>query len=166
MTEVFTWDALKRTDWLVDYQNYYTFCGVMSQRLLFVNAAKEMLKVGDKARALELLNRCQECVPRENFPLDMSWMGFSNELMVLEMISLYYYSGDADSARALAADFSEELISASVFYAEFYDYCKREFDSERMVIASLVDMLIEEGDGELARNIESSFKLALGVEDR
>ena len=166
MTEVFTWDALKRTDWLVDYQNYYTFCGVMSQRLLFVNAAKEMLKVGDKDRALELLNRCQECVPRENFPLDMSWMGFSNELMVLEMISLYYYSGDADSARALAADFSEELISASVFYAEFYDYCKREFDSERMVIASLVDMLIEEGDGELARNIESSFKLALGVEDR
>ena len=166
MTEVFTWDALKRTDWLVDYQNYYTFCGVMSQRLLFVNAAKEMLKVGDKARALELLNRCQECVPRENFPLDMSWMGFSNELMVLEMISLYYYSGDADSARALAADFSEELISASVFYAEFYDYCKREFDSERMVIASLVDMLIEEGDGELAKNIESSFKLALGVEDR
>ena len=166
MTEVFTWDALKRTDWLVDYQNYYTFCGVMSQRLLFVNAAKEMLKVGDKARALELLNRCQECVPRENFPLDMSWMGFSNELMVLEMISLYYYSGDADSARALAADFSEELISASVFYAEFYDYCKREFDSERMVIASLVDMLMEEGDGELARNIESSFKLALGVEDR
>ena len=146
MTEVFTWDALKRTDWLVDYQNYYTFCGVMSQRLLFVNAAKEMLKVGDKARALELLNRCQECVPRENFPLDMSWMGFSNELMVLEMISLYYYSGDADSARALAADFSEELISASVFYAEFYDYCKREFDSERMVIASLVDMLMEEGD--------------------
>ena len=96
----------------------------------------------------------------------MSWMGFSNELMVLEMISLYYYSGDADSARALAADFSEELISASVFYAEFYDYCKREFDSERMVIASLVDMLIEEGDGELAKNIESSFKLALGVEDR
>ena len=166
MTEVFTWDALKRTDWLVDYQNYYTFCGVMSQRLLFVNAAKEMLKVGDKARALELLNRCQECVPRENFPLDMSWMGFSNELMVLEMISLYYYSGDADSARALAADFSEELISASVFYAEFYDYCKREFDSERMVIASLVDMLMEEGDGELAKNIESSFKLALGVEDR
>ena len=166
MTEVFTWDALKRTDWLVDYQNYYTFCGVMSQRLLFVNAAKEMLKVGDKDRALELLNRCQECVPRENFPLDMSWMGFSNELMVLEMISLYYYSGDADSARALAADFSEELISASVFYAEFYDYCKREFDSERMVIASLVDMLMEEGDGELARNIESSFKLALGVEDR
>ena len=166
MTEVFTWDALKRTDWLVDYQNYYTFCGVMSQRLLFVNAAKEMLKVGDKDRALELLNRCQECVPRENFPLDMSWMGFSNELMVLEMISLYYYSGDADSARALAADFSEELISASVFYAEFYDYCKREFDSERMVIASLVDMLIEEGDGELAKNIESSFKLALGVEDR
>ena len=35
-----------------------------------------------------------------------------------------------------------------------------------MVIASLVDMLMEEGDGELAKNIESSFKLALGVEDR
>lgn len=47
----------------------------MSQRLLFVNAAKEMLKVGDKARALELLNRCQECVPRE-FPSGYELDGF------------------------------------------------------------------------------------------
>ena len=51
-------------------------------------------------------------------------------------------------------------------YDKHYKHCKREFDSERMGIASLVDMLIEEGDGELAKNIESSFKLALGVEDR
>ena len=44
MNEVYTWDALKRADYFVDYQNLYTFCGVMSQRGLFVNAAKEMMK--------------------------------------------------------------------------------------------------------------------------
>ena len=29
------------------------------------------LKVGDEARAEEIIDMCQECVPEENFPLDM-----------------------------------------------------------------------------------------------
>ena len=48
MKNVYTWDALMRTDYFVDYQHFYTFCGELSQRNLFVNAAKEMLKIGDK----------------------------------------------------------------------------------------------------------------------
>ena len=32
MTSVYTWDTLKRNDWFVDYQNLYTFNGVMSLR--------------------------------------------------------------------------------------------------------------------------------------
>ena len=93
MKNVYTWDALKRTDYFVDYQHFYTFCGVLSQRNLFVNAAKEMLKIGDKERAVELLDMCQECVPEENFPLDMTYLGFSNEYMVIDMIETYYTAG-------------------------------------------------------------------------
>ena len=165
MTEVYKWDALKRTDWFVDYQNLYTFCGVMSQRLLFVNAAKEMLKAGWKERAVELLDKCMECVPRENFPLDMSWLGFSNEYMILEMISIYYYAEAPEKARALASEFSEEVISSLVFYAEFYDLCKRDFESERNIIFSLADMLVQEGDSDLAMSIETDLKTALGIDE-
>ena len=52
MKNVYSWDALKRTDWFVDYQNFYTFCGVLSQRQLFVNVAKEMLKIGVRNRLM------------------------------------------------------------------------------------------------------------------
>ena len=90
---VYSWDALKRKDYFVDYQNLYTFCGVLSQRNVFVNAAKEMLKIGDRERAVELLDMCQECVQEENFPLDMTYLGFSNEYMVIDMIETYYLAG-------------------------------------------------------------------------
>ncbi len=43
---VYKWDALKRTDYYVDYHNFYTFCGVNSQRGLFANVAHELIKAG------------------------------------------------------------------------------------------------------------------------
>jgi len=36
MTDVYSWDQVKRQDYFVDYQNYYTNLGVMSLRNLFV----------------------------------------------------------------------------------------------------------------------------------
>ncbi len=166
MTEVYKWDALKRTDWLVDYQNYYTFCGVMSQRLLFVNAAKEMLKVGDKAKALELLDKCQECVPEANFPLDMSYLGFSNEYMVLELCSLYYYCDAPEKARDLGQRFSESLLRSALFYFEFYDVCKREFNTTKSYIESLTQLYSEEGDADLALALQRDYKATLGLPDK
>ena len=46
MTSVYSWDSLKRTDWFVDYQNLYTFTGVMSQRGIFATVAMEMIEAG------------------------------------------------------------------------------------------------------------------------
>ncbi len=161
--EVYKWDALKRTDWFVDYQNYYTFCGVMSQRLIFVNAAKEMLKLGDRARAEELLDMCQECVPEENFPLDMSYLGFSNEYMVLDMVSLYYFADAPEKARELGARFSEKIMQSLVFYADNYDLCKSEFETAASYIYSLIETYEEENDLELAAQLDKDLKTALGI---
>ena len=57
MTNVYKWDALERDDYFVDYQNLYTHLGVMSQRGLFVNAAKAFFKAGENDRALEMLEK-------------------------------------------------------------------------------------------------------------
>jgi hypothetical protein len=69
MTNVYKWDALERDDYFVDYQNLYTHLGVMSQRGLFVNAAKAFFKAGENDRALEMLEKCQRVVRRESYPL-------------------------------------------------------------------------------------------------
>ena len=164
MKNVFSWDALKRTDYYVDYQNFYTFCGVLSQRNVFVNAAKEMLKIGDRERAVELLDMCQDCVPEENFPLDITYMGFSNEYMVIDMIESYYQTGAKEKALELSKRFAEELFVSVEFFLQYYDLAKREFDACYNCISYLADLADHYGDKAFAKEIRERFNALLDVE--
>ena len=161
---VYKWDALKRNDYFVDYQNFYTFCGVLSQRNLFVNAAKEMLKIGDAERAVELLDMCQECVPEENFPLDMTYLGFSNEYMVIDMIDTYYNAGAREKALALAERFVDELLYSSEFFLNYYDYARREFEACYNCLSYVADLAEIYGDTDFATSIRDRFNALLGEE--
>ena len=165
MKNVFTWDALKRKDYFVDYQNFYTFCGVLSQRNLFVNVAKELLKVGDKERAVEILDMCQECVPEENYPLDITYLGFSNEYMVLDMIETYYRAGASEKALELAKRFMEEIFVSSEFFLMNYDHAKREFDACYNCISYMAELADHFGDKEYASEIRDRFNSMLGTEE-
>jgi hypothetical protein len=165
MKNVYKWDALKRDDYFVDYQNYYTFCGVLSQRNLFVNAAKEMLKIGDKERAVELLDMCQENVPAENYPLDLTYLGFSNEYMVIDMIETYYKAGANEKALDLAKRFTDEIFVSTEFFLMNYDDAKREFDACYNCISYVAELADHFGDKEYAKEIRDRFNSLLGVED-
>ena len=164
MKNVYTWDALKRTDYFVDYQNFYTFCGVLSQRLLFVNVAKEMLKIGDKERAVEMLDMCQECVPEANFPLDITYMGFSNEYMVTDMIETYYNAGEPDKALELAERFSDQLFDSLYFFLQYYDFAKREFESCYNHLEFLADLTSHHGHKEFSDSINARFESLIEAE--
>ena len=165
MKNVFTWDALKRTDYFVDYQNFYTFCGVLSQRNLFVNAAKEMLKIDDSERAIELLDMCQECVPAENYPLDITYLGFSNEYMVLDMIETYYNAGANEKALELSKKFTDELFVSTEFFLMNYNDAKREFDACYNCISYAAELADHFGDKEYAEEVRTRFNDLLGVEE-
>ena len=157
VNSVFEWDALKRTDYFADYQNFYTFCGVMSQRGVFLNVAKEQMKAGYPERALEVLDKCQECVPESVYPLDISYMGFINERNVLEMIALYYDAGAPDKGLALAQRFADELLVSAKFYMEFYDYARSNFEATCHYIFYVADILKQNGDNEEAEAMEKSL---------
>ena len=158
MKNVYSWDALKRTDYFVDYQNFYTFCGVLSQRLLFVNVAKEMLKIGDKERAVEMLDMCQECVPEANFPLDITYMGFSNEYMVADMIETYYKADQPEKALELAERFSDQLFDSLYFFLQYYDFAKREFESCYNNLQYIAELAEHHGHKELSDSINGRFE--------
>ena len=163
MKNVFSWDALKRTDYFVDYQNFYTFCGVLSQRQLFVNVAREMLKIDDKSRAEEMIDMCQECVPVENFPLDMIYLGFSNEYMVLDMVEVYYEAGANEKALDLASRFADELMVSAAFFLNNYDYAKKEFDTCYTTLSYLADLADHYGDKEFAGLVRANFNALLDL---
>ena len=165
MKNVFNWDALKRTDYFVDYQNFYTFCGVLSQRQIFVNVAKEMLKIGDSARAVEMLDMCQEAVPAENYPLDMTYLGFSNEYMVIDMIETYYNAGAADKALDLSRRLADELFVSTEFFIEYYDLAKREFENCYQCLSYVCDLAEHYGDKEFAAEVRDRFNTLLDIEE-
>ena len=165
MKNVFTWDALKRTDYFVDYQNFYTFCGVLSQRQIFVNVAKEMLKIGDTARAVEMLDMCQESVPVENYPLDMTYLGFSNEYMVIDMIETYYNAGADDKALDLSRRLADELFISTEFFLDYYDLAKREFENCYQCLSYISDLAEHYGDKDFAAEIRDRFNTLLGIEE-
>ena len=164
MKEVYSWEALRRTDYFVDYQNYYTFLGVLNQRALYVNAVNALVKAGEKEKALELLDECQVNVPASNFPLESIPIGFSsNDYMVIQMISYYYRLGEAEKARSLALDFGSSLIESAQFFLEFSDFAEKDFELCGQYLYYLADEMEKCGDKETAALLQDRFEQLIKI---
>jgi len=160
----FKWDALKRKDYFVDYQNLYTFMGVLSQRQLFLNVANALIDAGEDEKALEIMDLCQENFPAENYPLESIPLGFSgNDYMVIQMVENYYFLGDKDKARELGLKLADGLLDASRFYLEFYDYAGSSYESVHRCILYLADVFKQYGDKELSDHLLDSLELMLRI---
>ena len=160
----FKWDALSRKDWFVDYQNLYTFMGVLSQRQLFLNVANALIDAREDEKALEILDLCQKNFPEENFPLESISLGFSsNDYMVIQMVENYYFLGEKDKARELGLKLADGLLDSSRFYLEFYDYASSSFEGCHRCIVYLADVFKEYGDKDLSDRLLDSLELLVRV---
>ncbi len=163
MTETFKWDALMKDDYFVDYQNYYTFMGVMSLRGMFTTSAIAFMKAGENERAVEMLDKCQEVTRR--YPLSVIPLGFQvNDYMVVRMVDLYYQLGEVEKARKLGTEMSLQLLNSARFFLEFYSYGKNEFEDSANYLAFLADAFRSGGDEELGtatmKGLEDLIKAA------
>ena len=146
----FTWEALRRKDYFVDYQNLYTFLGVLSQRQLFVTVANALIDAGEQEKALEIQDLCQSVFPEKNFPLESIPLGFSgNDYMVAQIIENYYHLGAADKARDLALRFADELLDTSAFYLGWGGLGADEFETASRILLYVADVCKDYGDEEL-----------------
>ena len=160
----FKWDALSRKDWFVDYQNLYTFMGVLSQRQLFLNVANALIDAREDEKALEIMDLCQKNFPEENFPLESISLGFSsNDYMVIQMVENYYFLGEKDKARELGLKLADGLLDSSRFYLEFYDYASSSFEGCHRCIVYLADVFKEYGDKDLSDRLLDSLELLVRV---
>lgn len=161
MTSLYTWNTLKRTDWFVDYQNLYTFCGVMSQRGIFASVAMEMVEAGEYDMAVEILDKCQSVIPEENFPLDIIMYGLSNERDLICMIEAYYLAGEPEKASVLCSSMSDQVLHSCEFFLKHYEDAEDYFDSCYNVLAVLVSVADEYGDTSLSSSIRERFNALL-----
>lgn len=160
MHGVYKHDALCREDYFIDYQNYYTFMGVMNLRTMFSTAARAFVKAGEPDRAKEMLDKSMLAMRR--FPLCGIPFGFtSNDLMVLEQIRLYYSLGEKDKADSLAAEYWEELYKNTVFWLEFFDVAKDNFELCGHLVHYLIDELKDGGNTEFADSVAEKYNSLL-----
>ncbi len=166
MTENYRFDAVSREDYCVDYQNTYTFLGVMSLRNMFVSAANAFIAAGENDRAEEMLDKCQQVLKPKEYPYDNSILGWgSNSLFPLEMIKDYYTLGKPEKARALARELTGELVESIRFYLDFYPMCKSDFEYNCNLINYMTnDVIRRAGDKELADEIEKSLAAFLSAQ--
>ena len=162
MKTVFKWDALKRTDWFVDYQNMYTFLGVLSQRQLFLTVSNALIDAGENEKALEILDMSQECFPEKNFPLETICVGFSgNDYMVAQIIENYYHLGASDKASDLAARLGDQLLETAAFYLGWGSLGTSEFENACRILLYVADVCNDYGDSVLGNAMASNLKKLL-----
>ena len=158
MMNVFTWDAIRKDNYDVDYQNYYTFLGVLPQRELFVATANALLKTGDKERALKVLDKCQESMPDHVWPLESIPLGFyTNDYMVVNMVSDYFAAGAPDKAADLGARLGKELLTTANFYMQFYEYAADDFERACQFLYYLIDELEKGGEKTVSHDLKLSL---------
>ena len=147
----FKWDALSREDYFVDYQNIYTFMGVLSQRQLYLTVANALIDIYEDDKAIEILDLCQERVPESQFPLETIPLGFvSNDYMVVQMAENYYYLGEKEKGRDLAVRMCDELMTTCAFYLRFLVAGQSSFESAAKALMYMADVMDKYGDSALA----------------
>ena len=163
----YKWDALKRKDYFADYQNMYTFLGVLSQRQVFLTVANALIDIKEDEKALEIMDLCQENFPAEVFPLESIPLGFSsNDYMVAQMIENYYYLGAVEKARDLAAEMGDLLTDTAAYFLSWGSLGSAEFETASRVLLYISDVCKQYGDKELGEamtaNLEALLHAATG----
>lgn len=107
MTETLKWDEVADRHHFVDYQNLYTFCGVMGYRNLFAMVAGLLTEEGKPDKAIEILDKCQEVMNESQYPIEMTYLSLGNESGVLEMLQQYYAAEEMLNKEAGTVNFDK-----------------------------------------------------------
>ena len=163
MKETFTWEALSRTDYNADYQNMYTFLGVLNQRQLFLMAANALIDIEEDEKALEMLELCEKCVPEEVFPLESIPIGFTtNDYMSMQLAETYLFLGEKEKGRELLSRMADQLLETITFYADFLVLGQPEFEAASRALLYLEDILDDYKEIDLAEDVANRFEAVLG----
>ncbi len=161
----YRWESLADTTITIDYQNLYTFNGVMNIRNIFYQTALGLYEKGEKAKAVEVLDKMQEVMVPKNFPLNSNILYSVNEYMVLESVRLYLLAGEKEKGLLLADKFQQEtLLAIQLFatpFAKSY-LSKSDVETNISLYYHTIDILEKNGAPEEAKGYEEILKKVFG----
>ena len=147
-----SYKAVSREDYFVDYQNMYTFLGVISLRSMMLNASDAFIREKQFDRAVEVLDKAMEAT--RAYPLEAIPIGFAaNDVTLCNIIGNYILLGQREKGLELAASLGEKLAETVAFYLEFYSYASSELETAVQIVYYLGETLSNYGEKDAARKV-------------
>jgi hypothetical protein len=126
---VYRWGNMNSKDVFVDYNNSLTLAVVLNVRDMHARLAEDLLRKNRREEAVAVLDSAMARMPACNFPLNISTA--QNDLVVINIIQLYYRLGETAKAAALAEEFVALTEKNLAFFAKLRD---ASYDLEKNLI--------------------------------
>ncbi len=146
--ENFNWGRMNEPDVNIDYYNIRTF-KVIRFRNNFIRLAEELIKEGNKDRAVKVLDRCMELAPNKCLPYDEYISGATysrgegkEELHYPGIIEMYYKCGEFEKANRLLVEFFDILKQDIDYYNTLQKMYKPRFENEMYESRSFINELV------------------------
>lgn len=143
------WGNLNHPDVTVDRES---FRNSLIPKQNFIRVAQQLLELGEKEKAIELVDYCLEIFPNEKFAYDIYMMTF---------VDVFYKAGAVEKANTMVRDLVE-IYSANLDYYQrqkpvFISYYSDDMQEAMGVIQRLMYMARQNQQEELAGEIEELF---------
>lgn len=157
LMNVYKLDNLAADGIHIDYQNLGTFNGIMSIRHIFAQVAGRLMVQGDTLRAVQLLDRMQQVMRRDYFPLNSSLVASYNVPAVLDAIQIYFAAGETDKALDLATAFYGDTYDALALFVNSGAVSQSDIEENLNYVYLLLDVLDRYGAKDLADRIDKDM---------
>ena len=152
-------ESLAEPRMFVDYQNMTTFFGNLCMRNLFVQVAEALEREGNSERVIAVLDRMQEVMPAQIYPLNASLMYMSNinSYSVISAIELYIAAGAIEKAGALADALIKETMASVGLFGKADTFSRADFESNARMVYMVAEIMVPV-DAERATGYEQQLE--------
>ena len=153
-------ESLAEPRMFVDYQNMWTFLGVSCMRNMFTQVAHALYEEGDMVRCIAVLDRMQEVMLPELFPLNASLIGRGsnlNTISVAAAVELYVAAGADEKAKTLADALVKETMASVNLFGRVDTFSREDFEENIAVIYWISDAIMSV-DAERAKSYEEGVQ--------
>jgi hypothetical protein len=153
----FTWGRMNEDDVTLDYYSIRTLA-VIRFRNMHTRLALSLLEVGEKEKAVEVLDHCMELAPHHVLPYDRYIAGLTfpqrngNIIHHEGIIEAYYMCGETEKASALLDEYFDILNQQMIYYDSLKEDDKElvqpEFYETMAQVEELRTLLVNFGQNE------------------
>ncbi|MDR2358181.1 MAG: DUF2723 domain-containing protein [Prevotellaceae bacterium] len=148
LKNVYRWGNINRPDIWIDYNTFLSLTAILNVRNMHVETAEALLSIGEKEKAIEILDLATERMPDEIFPYCMS--SLQSDATIVNLIEQYYAAGDSVKADAIAKRFIKEADENLFFYTRAKSGGEREIDYTLQILNYLASVCYSSGHTELS----------------